>query len=128
MPTICQIILMICLFEGSISNECSAATMATIPPEPNSGVDGTGNNQQDWQEFHGDMNNLLSSPPATYLTQSKHKKASQASVSTKYEYLICHCGCTYKLSICISSDVSSGVDLIHYKEVMVSFYVMLLDL
>ncbi len=79
------------LFEGSVSNEGSAATMATLTPEPNSatmatltqelnsGVNDAGSNQQDWQEFHSDINNLLSSCPATYLTQSKHKKASQAS-------------------------------------------------
>ncbi len=73
------------LFEGSVSNEDSAATMATLTPEmssatmatltlepssatmamltpePNFGVDDAGNNQQDWQEFHGDINDLLSS-------------------------------------------------------------------
>jgi hypothetical protein len=116
------------LFEGSVSNEGSAATMATLTPEPNFGVDDAGNNQQDWQEFHGDINDLLSSHPPTYLKQSKHKKASQASVSTKYEYRTCHCGCTYKLSIHVMSDVSSGIDLIHYKEVMVSGNVMSLYL
>jgi hypothetical protein len=31
-------------FEGSISNEGSAATMATLTPEPNPGVDDAGNN------------------------------------------------------------------------------------
>ena len=40
------------LFEGSISNEGSAATMATLTPEPNPGVDDAGNNPQDWHEFH----------------------------------------------------------------------------
>ena len=61
------------LFEGSVSDEGSAttmatltpepssATMATLTPEPNFGVDDAGNNQQDWQEFHGDINDLLSS-------------------------------------------------------------------
>lgn len=128
------------LFEGSVSDEGSAttmatltpepssATMATLTPEPNFGVDDAGNNQQDWQEFHGDINDLLSSRPPTYLKQSKHKKASQASVSTKYEYRTCRCGCTYKLSIRVMSDVSSGIDLIHYKEVTVSGNVMCLYL
>jgi hypothetical protein len=40
------------LFEGSVSNEGSAATMATLTPEPKSGVYDAVNNQQDWQEFH----------------------------------------------------------------------------
>jgi hypothetical protein len=95
-------------FEGSISNEGSAATMAMLTPEPNSGVDDAGNNQQDWQEFHGDINDLLSSPSTTYLTQSKHKKASRASVSIKCEYRTSRCGCTFKLTIHNSFDVSSG--------------------
>ncbi len=31
------------LFEGSVSNEGSAATMVTLTPEPNFGVDDAGN-------------------------------------------------------------------------------------
>jgi hypothetical protein len=55
------------LFEGSITNEGSAATMPMLTMEPNSGVDDAAGNQQDWQEFDGDINDLLSSQPPTYL-------------------------------------------------------------
>jgi hypothetical protein len=92
--------------------------------ELNSGAD----NQQDWQDFDGDINNLLSSRPPTYLRQMKHKKSLCSSLPMKYEYSYCQCGCTYNLSICITYDVSLGVDQIHCKEIMVSCDVMLLIL
>jgi hypothetical protein len=115
------------LFEGSITNECSAATMPTLMMEPNSGVDYASVNQQDWQDFDGDIDDLLSIHPPTYLRQSKWWKSSRSS-ARKYEYCYCQCGCAYKLSICITGDVLSGVEQIHYKKVMVSCDVMLLDL
>ena len=98
------------LFEGSITNECSAATMPTLMMEPNSGVDYASVNQQDWQDFDGDINDLLSSRPPTYLRQSKQKKSLCSSIATKYEYHYCQYGCAYKLSICITCDESSGTD------------------
>jgi len=49
------------LFDGSITNEGSAA----------SGIDDAADNQQDWDDFDGDINDLLSSHPPTYLRQSK---------------------------------------------------------
>jgi hypothetical protein len=108
------------LFDGSVTNEGSAATMPTGTMEPTSGVDDTADNQQDWDDFDGDINNLLSSHPPTYLRQSKRKKSSCNGIATKYEYRYCRCGCDYKLSICITNDESSGIEQIHYKEVMVS--------
>ena len=73
------------LFDGSVTYEGSAATMPTGTMEPTSGVDDTADNQQDWDDFDGDINNLLSSHPPTYLRQSKWKKSSRNSVATKYE-------------------------------------------
>ena len=105
------------LFDGSITNEGSAA----------SGIDDAADNQQDWDNFDGDINDLLSIHPPTYLRQSKWWKSSRSS-ARKYEYCYCQCGCAYKLSICITGDVLSGVEQIHYKKVMVSCDVMLLDL
>jgi len=49
------------LFDGSITNEGSVA----------SGIDDAADNQQDWDDFDGDINDLLSSRPPTYLRQSK---------------------------------------------------------
>jgi hypothetical protein len=112
------------LFDGSVTNEGSAATMPTGTMEPTSGVDDTADNQQDWEDFDGDINDLLSSHSPTYLRQSKRKKSLHSSIATKYEYCYCRCGCAYKLSIRIMHDVSSGVEQIHYKEVMVSCNVM----
>jgi hypothetical protein len=108
------------LFDGSVTNESSAATMPSSTTEPTSGVDDAADNQQDWDEFDGDINDFLSSRPPTYLQQSKRKKSSCSSVATKYEYHYCRCGCAYKLSIYITGDESSGMEQIHYKEVMVS--------
>jgi hypothetical protein len=99
------------LFDGSVTIEGSAATMPTGMMEPTSGVDDAADNQQDWDDFDGDINDLLSSHPLTYLRQSKQKKSSHNGIATKYEYHYCRCGCAYKLS---------GVEQIHYKEVMVS--------
>jgi len=108
------------LFDGSVTNEGSVATMPSSTMEPTSGVDDAADNQQDWDEFDGDINDFLSSCPATYLKQSKRKKSSRNSVATKYEYRYCQCGCAYKLSIHITCDESSGIEQIHYKEVKVS--------
>jgi hypothetical protein len=108
------------LFDGSITNEGSAATMPMWATEPASGIDDAADNQQDWDDFDGDINDLLSSHPPTYLRQSKWKKSLHSSIATKYEYRYCQCGCAYKLSICITCDESLGVEQIHYKEVTVS--------
>jgi hypothetical protein len=113
------------LFDGSLTNEGSVATMPSSTMEPTSGVDDGADNQQDMDEFDGDIDDFLSSRPPTYLKQSKRKKSLRNSVATKYEYCYCRCGCVYKLSIHITCDGSSGIEQIHYKEVMVScnFYV-----
>ena len=61
------------LFDGSVTADVSAATMPTGTrgsTEPTSGVDDA-DNQQDWYDFDGDINDLLSSRPPTYLRQSK---------------------------------------------------------
>ncbi len=108
------------LFDSSVTNEGSVATVPSGTTEPTSGVDDTADNQQDWDEFDGDINDLLSSCPPTPLRQSKWKKSSRNSVATKYEYRYCQCGCAYKLSIHIRCDESSGIEQIHYKEVTVS--------
>jgi hypothetical protein len=105
------------LFDGSITNEGSAATMPMQTMEPTSGVDDTADNQQYWDDFDGDINDLLRSRPLTYLRQSKQKKSLHSSIATKYEYHYCWCGHAYKLSICIMCDESLGVEQIHYKEV-----------
>ena len=49
------------LFDGSVTNEGSVATMPSSTMEPTSGVDDTADNQQDWDEFDGDINDFLSS-------------------------------------------------------------------
>jgi hypothetical protein len=98
------------LFDGSITNEGSAATMTMQTTEPTSGIDDAADNQQDWDNFDGDINDLLSSRPPTYLRQSKQKKSLCSSIATKYEYHYCQYGCAYKLSICITCDESSGTD------------------
>ncbi len=108
------------LFDGSVTNEGSVATMPSSTMEPTSGVNDAADNQQDWDKYDGDINDFLSSRPPTYLRQSKRKKSSHNSVATKYEYCYCQCGCAYKLSICITCDESSGIEQIHYKEVTVS--------
>jgi hypothetical protein len=108
------------LFDGSVTYEGSAATMPTGTMEPTSGVDDIADNQQYWVDFDGDINDLLSSQPPTYLRQSKQKKSSRNGIATMYEYLYCQCGCAYKLSICITCDELSGIEQIHYKEVMLS--------
>jgi hypothetical protein len=108
------------LFDGSVTNEGSVATMPSSKTEPISGVDDAADNQQDWDEFDSDINDFLSSHPPTYLRQSKQKKSLCNSVATKYEYRYCQCGCAYKLSIRITCDESSGIEQILYKEVMVS--------
>jgi hypothetical protein len=108
------------LFDGSVTNEGSVATMPSSTTEPTSGVYETADNQQDWDKFDGDINDFLSSHPPTYLRQSKWKKSSRNSVATKYECCYCLCGCAYKLSIRITCDESSGIEQIHYKEVTVS--------
>jgi len=77
------------LFDGSITIEGSAATMPTGTTEPTSGVDDAIDNQQDWDDFDGDINDLLSSRPPTYLRQSKQKKSSRKGIATKYEYCYC---------------------------------------
>jgi len=107
------------LFDGSVTNEGFVATMPSSTTEPTSGVDDTADNQQEWDEFDGDINDFLSSHPPTYLRQSKQKKSSCNSVATKYEYHYCQCGCACKLSICITCDELSGIEQIHYKEVTV---------
>ncbi len=76
------------LFDGSVTNEGSVATMPSSTTEPTSGVNDAADNQQDWDEFDSDI--------------------------------YCRCGCAYKLSIRIACDESSGIEQIHYKEVMVS--------
>jgi hypothetical protein len=77
------------LFDGSITNEGSAATMPMQTMEPTSGVDDTADNQQYWDDFDGDINDLLRSRPLTYLRQSKQKKSLHSSIATKYEYHYC---------------------------------------
>jgi hypothetical protein len=80
------------LFDGSITADVSAATMPTGTrgsTEPTSVVDGTVDNQQDWYDFDGDINDLLSSRPPTYLRQSKLRKSSHNGIATKYEYHFC---------------------------------------
>jgi hypothetical protein len=112
------------LFDGSITADVSAATMPTGTrgsTELTSGVDDAVDNQQDWYDFDGDINDLLSSCPPTYLRQSKLRKSSHNGIATKYEYRFCRCGCAYKLSVCITCDGSSGVEQIHYKEVTVRY-------
>jgi hypothetical protein len=64
------------LFEGSISNEGSAATMPMLTMELSSDIDEAADNHQDWLLFDGDVNKLLSSRPPTYLKQSKCIKTS----------------------------------------------------
>ncbi len=57
------------LFDGSVTADVSVATMPTGTrgsTEPTSGVDDT-DNQQDWYDFDGDINDLLSSRPPTCL-------------------------------------------------------------
>jgi hypothetical protein len=57
------------LFDGSITAVVSAATMPTGTRgsmELTSGVDDSVDNQQDWYDFDGDINDLLSSRPPTY--------------------------------------------------------------
>jgi hypothetical protein len=107
------------LFDGSVTADVSAATMPTGSTEPTSGVDEAVDKQQDWYDFDGDINDLLSSRPPTYLRQSKLRKSSHNGIATKYEYHFCQCGCAYKLSICITCDGSLGIEQIHYKEVTV---------
>jgi hypothetical protein len=110
------------LFDGSVTTDVSAATMPTGTMgsmEPTTGVDDAVDNQQDWDDFDGDINDLLSSHPPTYLRQSKLRKSSHNGIATKYEYGFCRCGCAYKLSIHITCDGSSGIEQIHYKEVTV---------
>jgi hypothetical protein len=51
------------LFDGSVTNEGSVATMPSGTMEPTSGVDEAADNQQDWDEFDSDINDLLSSHP-----------------------------------------------------------------
>ena len=53
------------------------------------------------------------------LRQSKLRKSSRNGIATKNEYRFCRCGCAYKLSVRITCDGSSGIEQIHYKEVMV---------
>jgi hypothetical protein len=77
------------LFDGSVTNEGSVATMPSSTIEPTSGVNDAADNQQDWDEFDSDINDFLSSHPPTYLKQSKWKKSSRKSVATKYEYRFC---------------------------------------
>jgi hypothetical protein len=77
------------LFDGSVTNEGFVATMPSSTTEPTSGVNDAADNQQDWDEFDGDINYFLSSRPPTYLKQSKWKKSSHSSVATKYEYHYC---------------------------------------
>jgi hypothetical protein len=112
------------LFDGSVTADLSVATMPTGTrgtTEPTSGVDDAVDNQQDWYDFDGDINDLLSSRPPTYLRQSKLRKSSRNGIATKYEYRFCRCGCAYKLSVRITCDASSGVEQIHYKEVTVRY-------
>jgi len=100
------------LFDGSVTADVSVATMPTGTrgtTEPTSGVDDAVDNQQDWYDFDGDINDLLSSRPPTYLRQSKLRKSSRNGIATKYEYRFCRCGCAYKLSVRITCDASSGV-------------------
>jgi len=110
------------LFDGSVTADVFVATMPTGTrgsTEPTSGVDDAFDNQQDWYDFDGDINDLLSSCPPTYLRQSKLRKSSRNGIATKYEYGFCRCGCAYKLSVRITCVGSSGVEQIHYKEVTV---------
>ncbi len=110
------------LFDDSVTADVSVATMPTGTRgsmEPTSGVDDAVENQQDWYDFDGDINDLLSSHPPKYLRQSKLRISSHNSIATKYEYRFCRCGCAYELSVCITCDGLSGVEQIHYKEVMV---------
>jgi hypothetical protein len=110
------------LFDGSVTADVSVATMpirTRESMEPTFCVDDAVDNQQDWYDFDGDINDLLISRPLTYLRQSKLRKSPRNGIATKYEYRFCRCGCAYKLSVCITCDGSSGVEQIHYKEVMV---------
>jgi hypothetical protein len=70
------------LYKGSITNEGSRATMPMLMTEPHSGVDDAADNQQDWQDFDGDINDLLSSHPPTHLRQSKRQKSLCSSLPT----------------------------------------------
>jgi len=54
------------LFDGSVTNEGSVATMPSSKMEPISGVDDAADNQQDWDEVDGDIKDFLSSHPPTY--------------------------------------------------------------
>jgi hypothetical protein len=63
--------------------------MPMLMTEPHSGVDAAADNQQDWQDFDGDINDLLSSHPPTHLRQSKHQKSLCSSLPTKYEQRYC---------------------------------------
>jgi hypothetical protein len=123
-----QIIVKICLhfLMAASVMKGSAATIPTLSTELNSGIDEAADKQQDWLLFDGDVNELLSSCPPTYLKQPWCKKTSQSALPKNYEYCCCQCGCAYKFSICILYDLSSHVELIHYKEVTVSLccYVM----
>jgi hypothetical protein len=56
---------------GNYTNEGSVATMPMQTMELTSGVDDAADNQQDWDDFDGDINDLLSSHLPTYLRQSK---------------------------------------------------------
>jgi hypothetical protein len=110
------------LFDGSVTADVTVATMptgTTGSTEPTSGVDDAVYNQQDWDDFDGDINDLLSSCPPTYLGQTKLRKSSRNGIAIKYEYRFCRCGCAYKLSIHITCNGLSGIEKIHYKEVMV---------
>jgi hypothetical protein len=81
------------LFDGSVTADVSVATMPTGTrgsTEPTSGVDDAVDNQQDWYDFDGDINDLLSSRPPTYLRQSKLRKSSHNGIATKYEYRFCY--------------------------------------
>jgi len=80
------------LFDGSVTADVSAATMPTGTrgsTELTSGVDDAVDNQQNWDDFDGDINDLLRSRPPTHLRQSKLRKSSCNGIATRYEYRFC---------------------------------------
>jgi hypothetical protein len=77
------------LFDGSVTADVSVATMPTGTrgsTELTSGVDDAVDNQQDWYDFDGDINDLLSSRPPTYLRQSKLRKSCDESDEQPFVY------------------------------------------
>ncbi len=103
----------------SSTQEAGGCLMQPLTVESSIAVDNPADKHQEWFSFsNGNVNELLSSRPQTYIKQTKHRMTTRSDHPALYQYRCCQCGCGYKLALLISTV--GGVKEVCYKEVEVS--------